>query len=141
MRYTPKGTAVVEVGLAVNRVWTTETGEKREEVSFFNCVAFGRSAETLAQYVKKGDAIFLECRAKMEQWDDKETGKKMTTVKFIIEGFQFLPNGRQNEGGGERQERRERPARESRRAPAETKPPAGGDGGYTDQDDSDQVPF
>lgn len=110
LRYTPKGTAVAEIGLAINRVWTTETGEKKEEVTFVNCAAFGRTAETLGQYVRKGHPLFIEGRLKLEQWDDKQTGQKRSAIKIIIEGFQFIKPA----GEGDREERtparRETPA-------------------------------
>lgn len=93
IRLTPAGLAVGEFSIAVNRTWKEEDGTKHDECSFFNCVAFGKRAETLAEYVKKGHSILLETRAKQEVWEDKKTGDKRQAVKFIVESFTFLNNG------------------------------------------------
>lgn len=90
LKYTPKGTAIGNFSLAVNRKWKTDDGETKEEVSFIDCVAFAKSAETLAQYVKKGSPIFLTGRLRQETWDDKTTGKKRSKLGVVVEGFQFL---------------------------------------------------
>jgi len=88
-RFTPKGSAVCGFSIAVNRSWTTEGGEKKEDVNFFDIEAFGRSAENIAQYFRKGKPIFIEGRAKVDSWDDKTTGQKKSKVKFIVESWQF----------------------------------------------------
>lgn len=90
VRYTPKGTAVATIGLAVNRVWTTESGEKKEEVMFVDVDVWGRQAETIGQYMSKGRPIFIEGRLKLDQWDDKESGQKRSKLKVVCESFQFL---------------------------------------------------
>ena len=90
MRYTPKGTAVVKLGLAVNRRWTTETGETREEVTFVDIDAFGKQAETLAQYMKKGSPILIEGRLRQDTWDDKQTGQKRSKLLVVCENFKFV---------------------------------------------------
>ena len=99
LRYTPKGMAIAKIGLAVNRNWTNEAGEKKEEVTFVDVDAFGRQAETLAQYMKKGSPLLVEGRLKLDQWDDKQTGQKRSKLGVIVEGFQFLGGGTRNEGG------------------------------------------
>jgi len=76
MRYTPKGTAVTKIGLAINRTWKSETGEAKEEVTFVDVDAFGRTAEVIAQYLKKGRPILMEGRLRYETWEDKQTKKK-----------------------------------------------------------------
>src|SRR5512137_1138811 len=98
LRYTPKGMAIAKFGLAVNRTWKTETGESREEVTFIDIDAFGRQAETLCQYVKKGSPLFVEGRLRLDQWDDKQTGQKRSKLGVVLEGFQFL-GGPRSEGG------------------------------------------
>ena len=100
LRYTPKGTAIAKVGLAVNRVWTNEAGEKKEEVTFVDVDAFGRTAEVISQYLKKGRPILVEGRLKLDQWDDKQTGQKRSRLGVILENFQFLDSGRGGDGGG-----------------------------------------
>ena len=89
-RYTPKGTAVCQIGMAMNRKWKTETGEKREDVVFVDCKAFGKQAETLGQYTKKGDPLLVEGRLDLETWEDKNSKEKRQKHVIVIEGFQFL---------------------------------------------------
>jgi len=90
LRYTPKGTAIAKVGLAVNRVWTNEAGEKKEEVTFVDIDIFGRTAENVGQYMRKGRPILVEGRLKLDQWDDKQTGQKKSKLGVVAETVQFL---------------------------------------------------
>src|ERR1700758_3123493 len=90
LRYTPKGMAIAKVGLAVNRNWTSESGEKKEEVTFVDVDIFGRTAENVAQYMKKGRPILIEGRLRLEQWDDKQTGQKRSKLGVVGEVVQFL---------------------------------------------------
>jgi single-strand DNA-binding protein len=98
IKYTPKGTAIASFGLAVNRVFTPEGGERREEVTFVDIEAYGKQAETIGEYCKKGKPLYIEGRLKLDSWDDKQTGQKRTKMKVILEGFQFLGT---REGGGQ----------------------------------------
>ncbi|HRT58776.1 MAG TPA: single-stranded DNA-binding protein [Candidatus Paceibacterota bacterium] len=98
LRYTPKGMAIAKLGLAVNRVWRTETGETREEVTFVDVDAFSKQAETIAQYMKKGSPILIEGRLRLDTWDDKQTGQKRSKLGVVVEGFQFLGGGTRTEG-------------------------------------------
>src|ERR1700748_1273068 len=102
LRYTPKGTAIAKIGLAVNRVWTTDTGEKKEEVTFVDVDIFGRTAENVGQYMRKGRPIMIEGRLKLDQWDDKQTGQKKSKLGVVAETVQFLgsPTGGGGDGGG-----------------------------------------
>ena len=93
LKYTPKGTAVAKLGLALNRNWTTETGEKKEEVCFVDVDAFGKQAEVIAQYLKKGRSLLIEGRLKLDSWDDKQTGQKKTKLGVVLESFSFLDSG------------------------------------------------
>ena len=90
LRYTPKGTAVAKIGLAVNRVWTNEAGEKKEEVTFVDIDMFGRTAENVAQYMRKGSPLLVEGRLRLDQWDDKQTGQKRSKLGVVAETVQFL---------------------------------------------------
>lgn len=124
IKYTPKGTAIANFGLAVNRTFTpTEGGEKREEVTFLDLEAWGRTAEVIGEYFKKGRPIFIEGRLKLDQWDDKQTGKKMSKLRVVVESFEFLSS---REGGAPPAEGQGAPsAPAQRRAPsAPPKPPA-----------------
>jgi len=90
LKHLPKGTAVCNLSLAVNRRWKNEAGEEKEDVYFAECKAFGKQAETLAQYVRKGNPLMIEGRLTREEWDDKKTGDKRSTTRIMIETFQFL---------------------------------------------------
>lgn len=90
LRYTPKGTAVAKIGLAVNRNWTTESGEKKEEVTFVDIDVFGRVAENCGQYLKKGRPVLIEGRLKLDQWDDKQTRQRKSKLGVVGETVQFL---------------------------------------------------
>jgi len=100
LRYTPKGTAVARIGLAVNRSWKTETGETKEEVTFVDVDAFGRQAEVIAQYMRKGRPFLLEGRLKLDQWEDKNTHQKQSKLKVVLESFSFIDSRGEGGGGG-----------------------------------------
>jgi len=134
LRYTPKGTAIAKVGLAVNRVWTNEAGEKKEEVTFVDVDIFGRTAENVGQYMRKGRPMLVEGRLKLDQWDDKQTGQKKSRLGVVAETVQFLGSAPgAGEGGGATPA--PRAARPAPAAPAAE--PVEGDG----PPESDDVPF
>src|ERR1700745_163022 len=103
VRYTPKGSAVCDLGVAVNRVYTTEGGEKREEVTFVDVVLWARLAEIAGEYLKKGRPVFVEGRLQLDSWDDKQSGQKRTKLKVIGENMQMLgaPRGGGSSSGGD----------------------------------------
>ncbi|MBU6370715.1 MAG: single-stranded DNA-binding protein [Patescibacteria group bacterium] len=86
----PSGTKVVSFAIATNRVWKDQSGAKKEDVTFHNIVAFARQAETIAQYLKKGQSVFVEGRIANRSWDDKD-GQKKYRSEVIVENFQFGP--------------------------------------------------
>jgi len=98
VRYTPKGSAVCDLGIAVNRAYTTDSGEKREEVTFVDVTLWGRTAEVASEYLKKGRPVFIEGRLQMDSWDDKQTGQKRTRLRVVAENMQLL-GGRPSGGG------------------------------------------
>ena len=114
LRYTPKGTAVATIGLAVNRTWKNEAGESKEEVTFVDVETFGRQAEVLAQYMRKGRPLLVEGRLKLDQWEDKNTHQKVSKLKVVLEGFSFIDS----KGGGDGGNTGGEPARAARPAPA-----------------------
>ena len=130
LRYTPKGTAIAKLGLAVNRDWTNEAGEKKEEVTFVDVDVFGRTAENCGQYLKKGRGCFIEGRLKLDQWDDKATGQKKSKLGVVAESVQFI--GGKETGNGELPPPG---TANARREPSSA--PVAGDG----QPESDDVPF
>jgi single-strand DNA-binding protein len=112
VRYTPKGSAVCDLGIAVNRGYTTDSGEKREEVTFVDVTLWGRTAEVASEYLKKGRPVFIEGRLQMDTWDDKQTGQKRTRLRVVAENMQLLgarPSGGAAEATGERRQTTEPP--------------------------------
>jgi single-strand DNA-binding protein len=101
LRYTPKGTAIARLGLACNRKWKSETGEMKEEVTFVDVDAFGKTAETIGQYLKKGRPILIEGRLRYDTWEDKQTKQKKSKLGVVLENFQFLDSGGGRGDGGE----------------------------------------
>jgi single-strand DNA-binding protein len=106
LRYTPSGAAVAQLRMAVNHTYRTKE-EKKEEVLYIDVSVFGRSAETVKQYVQKGRELFIEGRLQQNDWQDKTSGQKRTSYKVIADRFQFLGGGRGagagGGGGGERE--------------------------------------
>jgi single-strand DNA-binding protein len=99
LRYTPQGSAVAEFALALNHAYTNkQTGQKVEEVSFIDVVAWGRTAEICAEYLKKGRQVFVEGRLKQDRWESPE-GKKMSKVRVTAENIQFIGGRPSGEGG------------------------------------------
>jgi single-strand DNA-binding protein len=146
IKYTPKGTAIADIGLAVNRNYTTESGEKREEVTFIDVTLWGRVAEIVGEYCKKGRPLFVEGRLQLDSWDDKATGQKRSKLKVVGENIQLLGGreGGPGGGGGEPESRAEsrsegRPpqSRPSGRPAQAPKPPADPDL----DTEADDIPF
>lgn len=133
LKYTPKGTAVARLGLAVNRRWRTESGEEKEEVTFVDIDAFGRQAEVLGQYLKKGRPLFVEGRLKLDTWEDKNTHQKRSQLRVVLEGFSFLdsPGSRSEAPANGNAPGRPASAAAPPPPPAEEAPPL----------DDDDVPF
>jgi single-strand DNA-binding protein len=88
LSYLANQNAVIEFSIALNRSFKKSDGTEKEEVCFVDCQMFGKRAEVINNYYKKGDLIFVEGRLKLETWDDKE-GKSHAKIKLIVEDFQF----------------------------------------------------
>ena len=88
LKYTPSNTAVANIGLALNRRYTKD-GETKEETTFVECEAWGRTAEVMNQYLKKGRPVFVEGRLKLDTWQDQQ-GQNRSKMKVVIENFQFI---------------------------------------------------
>lgn len=102
LRVTPKGTAICQFGLAVNRQFKDESGATRDETTFVDIEAWGKQGETVAKYCVKGRSLFVEGRLKLDSWDDKTTGQKRSKMKVVLENFQFLGGREGGEGGSPR---------------------------------------
>jgi single-strand DNA-binding protein len=129
VRYTPKGSAVCDLGIAVNRQYTLDSGEKREEVTYVDVVLWSRLAEIAGEYLKKGRPVFIEGRLQLDTWDDKQSGQKRSKLRVIGETMQLLGGRPPGAGGGEGGE-----SRPSKTTPP-PKPAAGG------EPDEDEIPF
>ncbi len=138
LRYTPKGTAVADIALAINRVWNNEQNQRQEETTFVDITLWGRQAELAQQYLTKGRGAYIEGRLQMDTWDDKQTGQKRSKLKVVAESLQFLPDGKGSSGGqipqGGGQQSSRPPQQGGRPQGASAAPPEE----YGDEDD---IPF
>lgn len=102
LRHLPNSnTAVCKFGLAINRRYRTADGEQREEVTFVDCDCFGKTAEMISQYMKKGRPLFVEGHLRLDQWE--KDGVKQSKLKVVVDNFQFIdskPGGGDDSGGG-----------------------------------------
>lgn len=96
VRYTPKGTAVTDLAMAINTVYRTQEGDEKEEVTYVDVVTWGRQAETCGQYLTKGAPVLVEGRLQLDQWEDKD-GQKKSRLRVRAERVQFLGRPRNAE--------------------------------------------
>jgi len=143
VRYTPKGTAVGDLGLAVNDSYKAQDGTIKETVTFINVEVWGRQAETCKQYLSKGRPVFIEGQLRLDQWETPQ-GEKKTQLRVRADRVQFLGGGGQggsgggasrgsySGGGGAPGEQAAKPARPAAPAPSDDAPPL---------PDEDDIPF
>lgn len=96
-RTTGGGQSVTNFSLAVNRSWKGADGQQNEDVSYIDCVAWGKPGEIIAQYLGKGRAVLVSGRLDQRSWDDKDSGQKRSKVEVVVEDFNFVGDG---QGGG-----------------------------------------
>lgn len=136
LRYTAGGTAVASFGLAINRVSTAPDGTRREEVTFVDCEAWGKQAETISEYLRKGRPVFVEGRLRLDQWESQD-GQKRSRLRVVCERFQFLDRGGAGaapDTAGREGTPREAPPRRAAPEPAhEPEPP--------EPQDDQEIPF
>lgn len=149
IRYTPKGTAVAEIGLAVSRTWFDQgTNQKKEETTFVDITLWGRQAEIAGEYLAKGRPVLIEGRLNLDTWDDKESGQKRSKLKVVCEQMQLL-GSREGSGGGGGGGGGSRGGAPARRPQGGDEEYGGPSGGYSSQNDGpppgdfpdDEVPF
>ena len=102
----PSGMNVVNFSIATNRIFRDREGKKQEQTDFHNIVVFGRQADTVAQYMKKGSLVFVEGRSQTRSWDDKTSGEKKYRTEVIADRVQFGPKGSSSPGSGKESARR-----------------------------------
>jgi len=137
LRYTPKGTAVADLGIAVNRRVSDGQGNWSDETTFVDVTVWGNTAENAQKYLAKGRAVFVEGRLQLDTWEDKQSGQKRSKLKVVGENLQFLPDGKG--GGGSRS-----PEGGGGSAPQRSQPgPQGGSAAPAEDydDEGDEIPF
>ncbi len=101
VKYTTGGTAVTEIGLAVNRTWfDKQSNQKKEETTFVDITLWGRQAEVAGEYLSKGRSVLIEGRLQLDSWEDKNTGQKRSRLRVVGEAMQMLGGGSGGGGGG-----------------------------------------
>ncbi len=141
LRYTPKGSAVTEIGMAINRYYNSDDGERREETTFVDVTLWGRQAEVACQYLKRGRPVYIEGRLQLDSWEDKQSGQKRNKLRVVGEAMQFLgsrSDGDAGESGGGGYSQSS-VARERRSAPPPSRPPQDPD--LDIPPDDDDIPF
>ncbi|MFV0337431.1 MAG: single-stranded DNA-binding protein [Chthoniobacterales bacterium] len=142
LRYTPKGTAVTDLGLAINRGFSGDSGERREETTFVDVTLWGKTAENACQYLSKGRPVYIEGRLQLDTWEDKQSGTKRSRLRVIGETMQFL--GSRGDGGGGNRGGGSGGGDYSESRPAKSQPPAQPeprDSDYDQGNDEDDIPF
>lgn len=145
-RVTANDLTICKMGLAVSRVFSTRDGERREETTFVDIDAFGRQAEVITKYLRKGSPIMIEGRLRLDQWETND-GQKRNKLCVVLENFQFV-GGREdnNNSGGNSSgdyERNSPPKRDSRSAGESASTPASAKGDFSAEGDTldEDVPF
>ena len=132
LRHTNSGTPVTEIGLAVNEKRKDANGQLVEETTFVDITLWGRTAEICNEYLGKGSGVLIEGRLKLDQWDDKQTGKKRSKLGVVLDRFEFIDSRGEGGGGGDFSSESSSPS-SGGAAPAQ-----GGGDGFAEDDD---VPF
>ena len=144
LRYTPKGTAVTDLGMAINRSRSGgDGGERIEETTFVDVTLWGRQAEVANQYLGKGREVFIEGRLQLDSWEDKASGQKRSKLKVVGEAMQFIggSGGGQGGGGGQQGGSQSDGGGYSQQPPAQQQaaPPQQSSGGF--EEEEDDIPF
>ena len=140
VRYTPGGTAVAELGLAVNRTWFDQkTNSRREETTFVDVTVWGRQAEVAGEYLAKGRQVLIEGRLQLDTWEDKESGQKRSKLKVVSENLRMV--GGRGDGGGGRGEGGRSEGSRSGGGQREMESASGAPEEFHDAQPDDDVPF
>ena len=142
IRYTPKGAAVAEFAIAINRTYSGEDGQKKEEVTFVDITLWSRLAEIAGQYLRKGSSAMIEGRLQLDSWEDKNSGQRRSKLRVVGENLQMLGSrsDRPREGSdapGGRRERTQTGSEFPARAPAQKQPA----GLSFEDNEPDDIPF
>jgi single-strand DNA-binding protein len=140
LSYLPSQTPVVEIGLAVNHRYRTQDGQQRENTCFVDCRCFGRQAEVLNQYMRKGRPLLIEGRLDYDTWETQD-GQKRSKHRVFIERFSFVDSGGGGGGGGGGNSGGGYNSNQAQRAPKMGGPQAEPPNAYDDQTGGDDIPF
>lgn len=140
IRYTGNNMAIAKLGLAVNRRYRTADGQVKEETTFVDCDAFGKTAETIGKFLTKGRPIFIEGHLRLDTWQDKQSGENRSKLKVVVDNFQFVDSkgGGGGGGGGGQGADDDAPAPQVRTGRGGAAAPAGGGEPSIESDD---IPF
>ena len=144
VRYTPKGTAVCDLGMAVNRIRTGDNGERIEEVTYVDVTLWGRQAELAGQYLSKGRSVFIEGRLQLDQWDDKQTGQKRSRLRVVGENMQFIGGqggSGSNQSGSGAPRQQPAPPEQQQSSPLPQSNQGGAAAAESFDNDDDDIPF
>ncbi|MDB9742082.1 single-stranded DNA-binding protein [Akkermansiaceae bacterium] len=142
LRYTPKGTAVSELSMAVNRFRSDDSGQRIEETTFVEVTLWGKQAELGHQYLAKGKEVYIEGRLQLDTWQDKQTGANRSKLRVIGETMQFL--GSNNSSGGTSYTKQATPQQNTSQptqAPKSSPPQTGGSPADIPFEEEDDIPF
>lgn len=140
MRTTPSGSQVCSFAIAVNRSYKDSNGVQQDQVSYLDCVAWGKSAEIISQYIKKGSQLLVSGRLEQRSWEDKNSGQRRSRVEIIVEDFSFMGGGNGGNGGGAARSAASKPAAASTEA-VDTGSDIVPDDVPDDQINLDEIPF
>lgn len=101
LRTTPKGTAVTDLRLAINRYFSGDSGERQEETTYVDVTLWGRQAETACQYLTKGRSVLVEGRLQLDTWEDRQTNQKRSKLRVVGENMQMVSSSREGQSGGQ----------------------------------------
>ena len=143
VRYTPKGTAVGDLRMAVNRRVPDGNGNWSEEATYLDVTVWGNTAENAQKYLSKGRAIFVEGRLQLDTWEDKQSGQKRSKLKVVGEVVQFLPDGKGGKGGGSNRNDNDSGSSGYSNEEASSSQSKGGSAASNDDfdEEEDQIPF
>lgn len=144
LRYTPKGTAVSELAMAVNRVRTDDSGQKIEETTFVDVTLWGRQAELANQYLAKGREVYIEGRLQLDTWQDKQSGQNRSRLRVVGETMQFLGTGNSNNSTDNKSQPSQQTQANPQSQPAPSQnqtPQSGGAPADIPFEEDDDIPF
>jgi single-strand DNA-binding protein len=141
VKFLKNGTAVCNLGIAVNRVWKDENGNKMEECMFIDCTAWGQRGETISEYFSKGDQILIAGRLDLQTWEDKNTGDKRSKHIVTVETFDFCSGKKDSDGSGKSRQSQSGQNKQNQRQQGNQGSSQGRNAQPPQDDPDDDIPF